>query len=237
VSKLILGVPTLNRYDLLQRLLRSVEAGTCHPDVCLIVDNGGKLLEQLKVEDWTLKGLPKLGERIMIAKPAANGERGCNLGVAASWNSILKAFPDDLLILSGDDIVVEPDALEKMVAAAERSKGLFFVAKGASSFAFFLQKPELAKKIGFYDELFWPAYYEDNDYHRRMKLAGEDYELAEGAVVTHDISSTLSSLPPEEKKKFEEEIGKNSRYYGIKWGGPPGYERLTEPNPDAVNHR
>lgn len=236
MSKLVLGVPTLNRYDLLERLLRSVDRGTRLPDVCLIVDNGGELLKQLKVDDWT-HGLPQLGDRIMIAKPAAEGERGGNLGVAASWNSILKAFPDDLVILSGDDIVVELDTIEKMVRAAELSKSLFIIAKGASSWAFFLQKPELARKIGYYDEKFWPAYYEDNDYHRRMLLAGEDYEMAEGAVVSHDISSTLNSLPPEEKKKFEAEIDKNSRYYGIKWGGPPGHERLTEPNPDAVNHR
>lgn len=237
MSKLIFGVPTLNRYDLLERLLRSVDRGTRLPDACLVVDNGGKLLEQLKVNDWTVQGLPAIGERVIIGKPAAEGERGGNLGVAASWNSILQAFPEDLVLLSGDDIVVQPDTIEKMVAAAERSKGLFFVANGASSWAFFLQKPELTKKIGYYDEKFWPAYFEDNDYHRRMLLAGENYELAEGAVVAHDISSTLNSLSPEEKKKFEEEIDKNSRYYGIKWGGPPGHEKLTAPNPDAVNHR
>jgi len=162
---------------------------------------------------------------------------GSNMGVAASWNHLLRWFPDDNVIISGDDVVVQPDTLEKMVAAAARSKGLFFVTGGASSWAFFLQKPELARKIGYYDEKFWPAYYEDNDYHRRMKLAGEDYELAAGAMVSHDISSTLAALAPEEKRKFEAEISKNSRYYAIKWGGLPGEERLTVPNPDAVNHR
>lgn len=224
MSKLILGVPTLHRYDLLRRLIASVNAGTLRPNVIAIVDNGGQLDQgeaPQKVE----------GTEVHLFLP------GSNLGVAASWNHLLRWFPEDRLIISGDDIVVQPDTIEKMVAAAERSPKLFFIAKGASSWAFFLQKPELARKIGFYDEKFWPAYYEDNDYHRRMLLAGEDYEMAEGAVVSHDISSTLNSLPPEEKKKFEAEIDKNSRYYGIKWGGPPGHERLTEPNPDAVNHR
>lgn len=224
--RLILGVPTLHRYDLLRRLIASVNAGTLRPNEVVIVDNGGKLIDcepPPTVTEWTRQVLLDTG--------------GVNLGVAASWNTILKKYPDDNVLMSGDDIIVQPDTIEKMVRAAERSKALFFVANGASSWAFFLQKPELVRKIGYYDEKFWPAYYEDNDYHRRMLLAGEDYEMAEGAVVSHDISSTLNSLPPEEKKKFEAEIDKNSRYYGIKWGGPPGHESLTEPNPDAANHR
>jgi GT2 family glycosyltransferase len=245
----IVGVPTLNRYDLLERLITSMETGTVRPDGYAIVDNGNRLRDQLTRRDWFADfklhaDFTPSSERRFVYLTSGSGfdqhkgEHAGNMGVAASWNHILKTFewfPN--VILSGDDIVVEPDTIEKMVRHAERSKSLFIIAKGASSWAFFLQKPELARKIGYYDEKFWPAYYEDNDYHRRMLLAGEDYELAEGAVVSHDISSTLNSLPPEEKKKFEAEIDKNSRYYGIKWGGPPGYERLTEPNPDAVNHR
>jgi len=223
-----MGVPTLHRYDLLRRLIASVNAGTLRPNEIVIVDNGGKLVNEPPL---TPPDVPVWTRFVLL-----DGE-GVNWGVAASWNAILKKYPDDNVLMSGDDVVVEPDTIEKMVRAAERSKRLFLIAKGASSWAFFLQKPELAKKIGYYDEKFWPAYYEDNDYHRRMLLAGEDYEMAEGAVVSHDVSSTLNSLPPEEKKKFEAEIDKNSRYYGIKWGGPPGNEKLTEPNPDAVNHR
>lgn len=227
--KILFGVPTLTRYDLLGRLLASVEAGTVRPESYYLIDNGD--LAAQKVEEGSLV----LPANMSIDRP------GMNLGVAASWNKILRRAEVLGLtaIISGDDIVVRPDTLERLVNAAEASTGLFFYANGASSWAFFLQKPELAEKIGYYDENFWPAYFEDNDYHRRMLLAGENYAMITDAIVDHDISSTLRGFGDNspQKKWLEKEFDKNSRYYGIKWGGPPGQERLGAPNLDAAQHR
>jgi GT2 family glycosyltransferase len=244
---LILGVPTLNRYDLLNELVASAERGSLKPDRYYIVDNGGQI--DVKVAEGKLV-LPM--NRAIVYQP------GRNLGVAASWNLILKenyekqfcaeteASTDEepiymaeerTVIIAGDDIVLGDRTLELMVAKARESTRLFICANGASAWSLFLQKPELARKIGWYDEKFWPAYYEDNDYHRRMLLAGEDYEGAVDAAVTHKRSSTIEAMSKEERTAFDVEFNKNQRYYGIKWGGPPGHETLASPAPNSEAER
>ena len=79
----LLGIPILNRFDLLERLLESLD----HPvEVLALVDNSGgegDLSSQLRT--LQNEGHPLINS-IEIAKPFRN------LGVAASWNCILTSF-------------------------------------------------------------------------------------------------------------------------------------------------
>ena len=75
---IVLGVPVLSRYDLLERLLASAEAGTVKPDRYLIVDNG----RQLDVRSPGISRAVERGATVSVLSP------GRNLGVAASWNAI-----------------------------------------------------------------------------------------------------------------------------------------------------
>jgi FkbM family methyltransferase len=142
---MILGVPSLWRYELLDRLIASALAGSRVPDEILIVDNGGKYA----AKDSRV--------RVIYSGP--------NLGVAASWNRLLRA---GAWIISNDDVLFKQRTFEELATALEAGK-LFVNGLG---WALFGQRPEVAEKIGFYDERFYPAYYEDNDYEIRLIDAG-----------------------------------------------------------------
>lgn len=142
---MILGVPTLCRYELLDRLIASALAGTRVPDEILVIDNGGTY----EAKDSRVRVL-------------YSGE---NLGVAASWNRLLRAGAS---IISNDDVVFASRTFEELSRALE--SGTLFV--NGLGWALFGQRPEVVEKIGFYDERFFPAYYEDDDYEVRLIDAG-----------------------------------------------------------------
>lgn len=98
--------------------------------------------------------------------------------------------------------------------------------------------------IGLFDERFFPAYFEDNDYIWRMRCAGileprgeyfkghpdfEDFSVRRipwvGAIdyeLTQDATSIKSGL-------VSVDMETNRRLYVDKWGGEPGHERTREP--------
>lgn len=142
---MILGVPCLRRYDLLEVLVTSANSGSRRPDKILLVDNGGRYDHK-----------------------HANVEvihQGENLGVAASWNKLLRA---GAWIITNDDVTFRQDTFAELAAALE-SGDLFVSGDG---WALFGQRPELVERVGFYDERFFPAYYEDTDYYVRLVEAG-----------------------------------------------------------------
>jgi hypothetical protein len=84
------------------------------------------------------------------------------------------------------------------------------------------------EKIGYFDENFWPAYFEDFDYHYRLGLAGVPLLRDKRALLQHQRSATirhdrfLSLLHPERLRRCE-------AYYIRKWGGRPDHETFVSP--------
>lgn len=168
-----LAVPTYRRYDLLaQMLVKSAEAGTRPPDRYYIIDNGGSL-------DPVAYGLPT--HKVEIYRP------GKNLGVSASWNHVHRTI-EGHVILACDDMALYPPTVEALVAAAESHPdvGFFFPSDNAHTmFGVYLQRRWCFEQIGEYDETFYPAYFEDNDYARRIQLAGMKTMAVPGAGMSH----------------------------------------------------
>jgi len=83
--------------------------------------------------------------------------------------------------------------------------------------------------VGKFDEGFKPAYFEDNDSHYRMKLAGLKAIVLPTALFYHYGSRTQNesahSMPVVKGIQFE----KNRQYFAQKWGGVPGQEKFTTP--------
>lgn len=169
----LIGVPTLTRHDLCDRMLSSIDYPV---QDLIVVDN--------KPDGWE-PAKPELVERLHhIRLPQ-------NLGVAGSWNLIVKCSPfAPSWIIVNDDVVFQPGALETM-ANSLRSDALQFFAVQPKWAAFAIGE-DVVKKVGLFSELFHPAYFEDNDFERRALAQGVDVEMV-NALVDHDNSSTLKS--------------------------------------------
>ncbi len=196
---LLLGVPTLCRYDLLERLIESAEQGSLRPRGYVIVDNGGRC--------------PLEGDDIECITP------GENIGVAAAWNLILERAGDEAVVIANDDVALGPTTFEELVRGVERHP--FVEGDGWSLFA---QSPECLRRVGWYDENFWPAYYEDCDYEHRLRQAGIQVVPVLSQPFQHLGWATTRALG-DRAGYIHENRARNARYFEAKWGGPPNSPR------------
>lgn len=133
-----------------------------------------------------------------------------NLGVAASWNAMLTWAGIVAITISNDDVELGEDALE--ILDSELTRHDFVHAGGWCLFA---QTRACTDRVGFYDENFYPAYYEDSDYEWRLLLAGIPVHHAQVTLkhegwATTQVDSSLNDAPQ-----------KSAEYFLRKWGGMP----------------
>lgn len=86
------------------------------------------------------------------------------------------------------------------------------------------------ERVGEFDEVFAPAYFEDNDYHYRIKLAGMLAITHPAAMFYHYASRTNTEAAENGKPIMSNGMFENNRarYVG-KWGGLPGHESFDHP--------
>lgn len=211
---MILGVPTLNRYDLLDKLILSAESGTLKPSEYLIVDNGGRFEAEAPRMASVTAALDR-GVQFVVLKP------GGNMGVAASWNALLDRAGDKLIAIVNDDVELNVDALERLNAAADNCD---FVDAGGG--CLFTQTRTCTELVGPYDENFYPAYYEDSDYERRLALAGVTQHRLSGLIAHHEDRATMFA---DTSGEIGRGMTQNGELFRRKWGDLPGKEVFTEP--------
>ncbi len=87
--------------------------------------------------------------------------------------------------------------------------------------------------VGEFDELFAPAYFEDNDYHYRMQLAGLLAILLPTAMFYH-YGSMTQNVGSERGRRIvtSEMFEKNRAAFIEKWGGVPTEEKFQHPYND-----
>ncbi len=88
---------------------------------------------------------------------------------------------------------------------------------------------ECWEQTGEFDEIFFPAYYEDNDYHYRMQQAGILAITYPPAMFFHWGSATQN----EAIGRPLTDSGNQYAQYVRKWGAPPGQEKFKTPYDDA----
>jgi GT2 family glycosyltransferase len=181
-------VPVLNRYDLLQRMLDSVDLPVEH---LLVIDNGTGA-------DLTFSD--KFDKVTVLAMPA-------NLGVAGSWNLGIKSFPyAQRWFIISNDVQFNPGALEELSKA--RRDEITLTARFPHWQAFALGD-EAVSDIGLFDESLFPAYFEDNDYTRRAEFVGVNIRRLE-IDVSHENSSTIKAGYQDKNAKT---YAANDRYF------------------------
>jgi GT2 family glycosyltransferase len=178
-------VLTHNAPASLQRCLAAIGSQTRAPTSVLVVDNAS----DPPVEPSQLDiGLPM---RVIRSET--------NLGPAGGWAIALKQFlgdPDEFAWVMDDDIVPEPDCLERLHKTADDDDRLAFVFPYAEqpdgtvgqwgSWCGFLISKEIVEQVGVpRADLFWWA--EDTEYcHWRIPEAGYPRVMAPKALVHHD---------------------------------------------------
>jgi len=187
-------VPVLNRYDLLQRMIRSIDYDI---DYLLIIDNGGGL-DEIEINDH-------IREVSVLKMPS-------NQGVAGSWNLGIKFLPfEPVWFFSSADTVYKEGALAKL---AEAKSDRITLAADFPHWQTFAIGEGAVRKIGLFDESIYPIYFEDNDYMRRADLAGVEIERIE-LPLGHDNSSTINS-DNNYKSQNNRTFASNQQYFDIK---------------------
>lgn len=203
MKKFGLGIPTLNRYDLLQPSLKKYLGD--FPDCQIyIVDNGHQ-------------NIFTNTERVTLISNQNN------VGVGASWNQLcVEIFKkNDYALIINDDIYLgkQQKAIQEHI-----NKGRVFVRATPDWCAFLISK-EVYEKVGQFDECFFPAYYEDKSYEYRMKLKGVPIlKHPDLNPVEYRSSQTLEKDP-----QIFEQSKKNKKLYIQMWGGEPTQEKYKTP--------
>jgi len=164
-------VPVLNRFDLLQRMVNSIDI-----EATVYVINNTGVRQDFEHSNPLVK-------MHWVDMPS-------NLGVASSWNLGIKMLPfESRWFFTSADTWFEPGALTLLETAKDDAITL------ADSFPYwqtFAIGQKIVEQIGLFDEALHPIYFEDNDYERRVtnaELRIDRLPLALG----HDNSSTINS--------------------------------------------
>jgi GT2 family glycosyltransferase len=217
-QKIFLGIPVLNRLDLLERCLARVDV----PAEILIVNNN-------TTERHFGPGLAALAaaHSLRVVEP------GRNLGVAASWNLILRTAADsghDVAFIGSNDTLLKPGTLAAVWERIEDSSPDELIWH-AHSWNFFAVHTGVVSRVGWFDENFYPAYKEDQDYSYRCRLAGVKRVglFLPRLEPEHLGSQTIRSDPEYGAQNDHTHHFWNRPYYLRKWGGDAAEERFTAP--------
>lgn len=215
MAKFGIGIPTLNRADLLIPALQSYV--TDFPATPIyVIDNGNqKELNSFFGFEILQSKSPNLYILTMDK----------NKGVAGSWNIICKKIfeENDFAIILNDDIYWgkrEPEVNQFI-----DKYGKYPLLSNPIDWCNFIIPKSTFDVIGAFDETFYPAYCEDNDYVYRMKLKGmTPYKSPFLLPVVHRASQTL-----EKDHSISGAYIKNKKRYIQKWGGEPDFEVYKTP--------
>lgn len=208
----VLGVPVLNRGDLAARMLGSVDA----------------LVGETLV---ILNGEPDETRAALASFPVTFADPAHNLGVAGSWNFIIRARPAaPWWLIVNADIEFGLGDLDRLSTAMDTDRPLVAC---LFEFGAFGINAAAVDEVGWFDENFHPIYFEDNDYRRRCQVAGVEVRKLLSRT-RHDNSSTIASGYASQNDRT---FPINAAYYRSKWGGPPNHEAVSAPSRPVLDRR
>lgn len=207
-SGFVVGIPTLNRFDLLAGCIDAILTGSVVPDAIYVLDNSGGKWE---------------GHSSAIVKTIVPPY---NLGCSRSYNLLLNLSQPVPMIIMSDDIVIGHNTLEKMLGCPSG----YVVADQSRAMMAFLIRPEVWSGLGQFDEVFWPIYHDDNDYFRRAELASVPISCpSSDGFFDNGPSATKQVLSKSEEREWDRLFDFCRLYYLDKWGGLPYQESYREP--------
>jgi GT2 family glycosyltransferase len=206
--KFAIGIPTLNRADLLiPSVLKYIED---FKDVEIhIIDNGNQDLK--KLEEY---------QNVYVHTQLKN------LGVAGSWNLLCDLIfeKNEWVLLLNDDVYLGCNT--KTIEEVIDDNNTFGLIQSNLNFSVLLLQKDFYNFVGNFDESFYPAYYEDSDYLYRMKLLG----FFQGVNTKLNPKDARVSQTYEKAPEFVNDSMKyNRQKYIDKWGDIPLLEKFITP--------
>lgn len=167
-----------------------------------------------------------------------------NLGVSGGWNLGMKMAIEagiERVIVPNDDVTFYPGTLETIyntladkvfVTPTSLNGGKPWDKEEyveAPDFSCWAARPaDLVDAVGWFDEGFFPAYFEDNDMHWRMRMAGLPGSRRLDTYTWHQGSAT-NNVDRDNPVVNEWQFMLCQNYYLDKWGGLPGAEKYATP--------
>lgn len=179
--------------------------------------------------------------------------------LAACWNIMIQSMISAnyrLFLILNNDVELLPKTAELLRNAmtthlrAGRSVGLMTGISQVSESELALWRPDMAaldnarphpdfscfllnldciKTVGWFDEEYFPAYCEDNDYHVRMHRAGVE-ALCVNVPFLHNSAgaNTIKSSTPEDREMIRRGAGKNANRFKDLYGCLPTDPQYTD---------
>lgn len=252
MDKIFVVLPVINLWDEYTiHCMESLAAQKLDVEMhVVIVDQGSTDQTLNKALDF---GNRKMPERVHLVHNDVN--RGCAAGWNQGVKYAMDMGATHILV-SNNDVLYGPGAVQALYNRFKRDPKVYLVScvdvirevvapqlvldpenavnkkedteAPHPNFSGFMITPETIEKVGWFDEDFHPAYFEDNDYHYRCKLADALAVANTTAVFIHYGSRTQNQAvgaPIVPGELFR----KNAAHFEAKWGGSPGHEKFKQP--------
>jgi SAM-dependent methyltransferase len=209
----IIGIPMVNGFHWLQRLIDSIDYPV--DEVFVINNNGrGQFIKELD-------GLSTIKHKFI--KKITVTHLPSNLGCSGAWNLIIKCYMNvPYWIIANNDIAFTPGLLQEF--AEKSNDDTCGVIKGKEfQWDLFLIKDWVIQECGLFDENFYPAYLEDCDYYIRLLNKNISIGYLENTHLHGDKGYETSGsqtwrLEPEIADKLHSAHNINFGYITEKWG-------------------
>lgn len=208
--KFAIGIPTINRADLLEKSIVDLQRN-CPNVELIVVDNGKQNL-------WPM--LERSGLHCSLI------ENEKNKGVAGSWNQIAMTAWEHgfswVWIVNDDIILGKPEgSIEALIALYESEPRLLNADIGWCSF---LLPKAIWDEVGAFDEEFFPAYYEDDDYRERINQVGKPM------VIRTELNPLVykESMTSVKDPSLKDGWNRNQERFVMKWGAEALYRLISK---------
>lgn len=186
----VIIIPTLNRYDLLDNMLDTINYPV---DNILIIDNGNGYKTDKNI---TVLNLP------------------ANLGMSASWNLGIKLFPHVKYWLFASSDTTWGETSLKEIDEASGSDKLVLT---NDAYGCFSVGENVIETVGLFDEYFYPIYFEDNDFNERVaRFCHPDTIVSTSIQAAPELGSQTINSDPNLRNRNHETFLKNEEYYNYK---------------------
>lgn len=258
MDKVLIIIPVMNLWDRYTiHCMESIYASEAQvPFEVVIVDNGSTDETVNKAEDF---GNRKMPGRLHVIQNGANKgcaggwNKGVEFGMEHGFNYMLIANNDvlfspktiqalydrikkgDKMLVSAIDVAYEVTIPQQVTDPTHPVNNKDITEAPSPHFSCFMISKECVEKVGYFDEGFFPAYFEDNDYHYRIKLvAGNEAAIAVTSAVFYHYGSRTQNQEAGQPVVPGPVFKQNETYFISKWGGVPGRETFTNPFNDVT---